>query len=225
MKSPLSPVPVVTIDGPAASGKSSVSRELAARYGWSWVSTGAFYRGIALACLKNNLAITDLDAVVKLASSKSWEVRMTQAKTEVWINGQDSTQEIHGEEVGALASQVSALPEVRKALLQAQRDCVKRCQGGLIAEGRDCGSVVFPNAVLKIYLEASPELRAARRAQETQASLKATIAAQKERDQRDSTRKVAPLQLPDGGVLINTDRHTLEEVVDEVDKLFQAKSL
>lgn len=154
---------VVTIDGPAASGKSSVSRELARRLGWQWVSTGAFYRGLAFAALQLEIALDDVDALTKLTTNPIWQIRLELDRTHVFFNNEDVTDQIGHEDVGNFASRVSHYPEVRKALLQAQRDCSKSDKG-LIAEGRDCGTVVFPQAEAKVYLTANSEHRAARRA-------------------------------------------------------------
>ena len=134
---------VVTIDGPAASGKSSVSRELARRMGWKWVSTGAFYRGLAYVAHVSHVSLRDEEALVQLAKSPVWSVRLASEETHVFLKNQDVTAEIGKEEIGSLASQVSSFSRVRSALLDAQRKCAEGGQG-LVAEGRDCGTVVFP---------------------------------------------------------------------------------
>ena len=156
---------VVTIDGPAASGKSTVSRELAKRLGWKWVSTGAFYRGLAYVALQTNVDLDDINSLKELTHSSVWNVSMESDRTRVYFKNQDVTDQIAHEDVGSFASRISHYPEVRKALLDSQRNC---SQGphGLVAEGRDCGTVVFPQAQAKVYLTASSEHRAARRAAE-----------------------------------------------------------
>lgn len=207
---------VITIDGPAASGKSSVSRELARRLGWNWVSTGAFYRGLAYVALQLGVDLDDVKGLKELTKSSVWEVRMTSEKTQVYFQGQDVTENIAHEDVGAFASRISHYPEVRQALLEAQRDCSNGPRG-LVAEGRDCGTVVFPTAQAKIFLTANSELRAARRAAELGLNEEETIAAQKIRDKQDSTRKAAPLQVPENALVIDASLMNLNEVVDKVE--------
>ncbi|MEO0336233.1 MAG: (d)CMP kinase [Pseudomonadota bacterium] len=209
---------VVTIDGPAASGKSSVSRELANRMGWSWVSTGAFYRGLAFVAQKTGTHVEDEAALVALASSKVWRVEKAIENTKVIFEEEDVTEHIYKEEVGAAASKLSSLAGVRKSLLEAQRQMASD-DSWLIAEGRDCGTVVFPEAPLKVYLTARSEARAQRRASEQGVSLEETQKSQAERDRQDATRKAAPMQVPESAHVIDTSTLNLEQVVDEVQKL------
>lgn len=213
---------VVTIDGPAASGKSTVSRELASRLGWQWVSTGAFYRGLGYAALHSQIDITDVKALTALAQSPVWSVKMGAARTQVFFKNHEVTDDIFSEDVGNIASQISHYPEVRKALLQAQRNLSAGPQG-LVAEGRDCGTVVFPQAEAKIYLTASSEHRAARRAAELGLDQQETQAAQKVRDQQDSTRKAAPLQVPENALVVDTTDMALDEVIHKVESFVRSK--
>lgn len=206
---------VVTIDGPAASGKSSVSRELARRLGWSWVSTGAFYRGLAFAALQLQIDLDDVSALAELTHNPVWSVRMFDERTRVFFKDQDVTDLIAHEDVGSFASKVSHYPEVRKALLEAQRNCSNGPMG-LVAEGRDCGTVVFPKAEAKVYLTASSEHRAARRAAELGLDQGDMVKAQKQRDHQDSTRKVAPMAVPEDALIVDTTELNLSEVVDKV---------
>lgn len=213
---------VVTIDGPAASGKSTVSRELANRLGWQWVSTGAFYRALGYAALQLNLDITDVKALTELAHSNLWSVKMGKARTQAFFKQQEVTDDISREDVGNVASKISHYPDVRKALLEAQRNCGTGVSG-LVAEGRDCGTVVFPKAVAKVYLTASSEHRAARRAAELGLDQGETQEAQKVRDQQDSTRKAAPLQVPEHALVVDTTELSLGEVVDKVEEFVRSK--
>lgn len=206
---------VITIDGPAASGKSSVSRELARRLGWEWVSTGAFYRGLAYAALQMGIELDDVQALTDLTQNPIWEVRLELERTRVYFEGQDVTDQIAHEDVGNFASRVSHYPEVRKALLQAQRNCSLN-RKGLIAEGRDCGTVVFPEADAKVYLTANSEHRAARRAAELGLDQQDMVKAQKERDHQDSTRKAAPMSVPEGALVVDATELNLEQVVEKV---------
>lgn len=213
---------VITIDGPAASGKSTVSRELAKRLGWQWVSTGAFYRGLAYVALQMNVDLDDIRSLSALTHSDVWSVRMDADRTRVFFRDQDVTDAIAHEDVGSFASRISHYPEVRKALLDVQRNCSTGPQG-LVAEGRDCGTVVFPQAQAKIYLTASSEHRAARRAAEQGSSAQEIIEAQKVRDQQDSTRKAAPLSVPEQAMVVDTTELSLTQVVDQVEAFVRTR--
>lgn len=206
---------VITIDGPSASGKSSVSRELARKLGWKWVSTGAFYRGLAYVAMKEGLTPSDVDELVELTKSSIWKVRMDDDQTRVFYKDKDITAQILAEENAQRASQVSQVPEVRAALLQNQRDCAKGVPG-LVAEGRDCGTVVFPKAALKIYLTASSEERAARRAKEQGLNLEITQDSQKKRDLQDSSRTAAPLSIPENARVVDSNGMDLSQVVARI---------
>ncbi|NCN42234.1 (d)CMP kinase [bacterium] len=208
--------PVITIDGPSASGKSSVSRDLAKKLEWNWVSTGAFYRGLAYAANQEKVDSSDEKALAALATSDVWRVELHPEKTLVFYKDQDVSPEIFSEGVGEKASQISQLGLVRKALLEAQRSLPAKTTAGLVAEGRDCGSIVFPEALLKVYLTANPELRAKRRAIEQGLDPEKTQASQSQRDSQDSHRKAAPLTIPEGARVLDTTNMTLEEVVDKV---------
>jgi cytidylate kinase len=213
---------LVTIDGPAASGKSSVSREIARRFGWSWVSTGAFYRGLAFVAHKKNIDLSDEDALEQLALSQDWSVRLTPAQTHVFMGAVDVTDEIAREEIGGLASKVSSLPKVRRALLNAQRRCAEGVSG-LVAEGRDCGTVVFPSADVKVYLTARAEDRAARRARDEGRDVEQMISEQKVRDAQDANRKAAPMQASAEAFVVDTTDYGLLEVVEKVEELVRAR--
>ena len=212
---------LITIDGPAASGKSSVSRMVAHELGWPWVSTGAFYRGLALATMEQDLDPMDEAGVVALAEAKTWSVEMRPGDTGVFINGADKTEQIAGEEVGGLASRLSQSQGVRKALLQRQRDCYDPLRG-LVAEGRDCGTVLFPQAITKVYLTANASLRAKRRREQQGQNQEETEALQKVRDKQDSERKFAPMRVADGALTIDSSYLSLEEVVAEVIKYYKS---
>ena len=212
---------IVTIDGPAASGKSSLSRELARRFGWGWVSTGAFYRGLAYLAWKVQAPLNDEKRLLQLVSDPSWEVRMSTEQTKVFWMGHDVTDEIGREEIGTLASRISQFPSVRLALLVPQRACAHGAEG-LIAEGRDCGTIVFPDAQIKIFLTASSENRAARRALDEGKPLDETHSAQQQRDARDATRKAAPMSASADSHLIDTSNMNLDEVVQHVETLIRA---
>lgn len=213
---------VVTIDGPAASGKSSVSRELARRLGWKWVSTGAFYRGLAYAAIQLNVDLDDVAALAELTHNPIWNVSLESDRTRVYFQNEDVTDAIAHEDVGNFASKVSHYPEVRKALLDAQRNCSKG-EHGLVAEGRDCGTVVFPTAEAKVYLTASSAHRAARRATELGLDEGDMAKAQKQRDHQDSTRKVAPMTVPADAFELDSTELDLNQVVDKVEAFVKSK--
>lgn len=206
---------VITIDGPAASGKSSVSRELAKKLNCNWVSTGAFYRGLALFALSSNVDLNDVTRLTEMAQSGDWTVRMSEEKTLVFINGINVTEQIASEDVGQVASLISHYPQIRQCLLDHQRQCAQGPKG-LIAEGRDCGTVVFPHAEAKVYLTASSVDRAKRRAMEQGLDEKELITAQKARDEQDSKRNVAPLQVPENAFVLDTTEYSIEGVVEKV---------
>lgn len=209
---------VITIDGPAASGKTSVSRELARRLRWNWVSTGAFYRGLAYVAGQMGTDLNSEKALAELARRTDlWSVEMRDEQTHVFFRGQDVTQEIFREEVGSVASKVSHFPLVRSALLEAQREC-QRITSGLVAEGRDCGTVVFPQAEAKIYLTAKEENRAERRAREQGVSTEQIAQDQKVRDQQDSSRKTAPLQVPSEALVLDSTDLPFDEVVQRIEQ-------
>ncbi len=206
---------VITIDGPAASGKSSVSRELARLLGWKWLSTGAFYRGLAFVAMKEGVEPTNIETLVSLAHSDNWNVRMDVDQTRVIYKNVDVTADILTEENGLRASKISQIPEVRSALLISQRSCAQGIPG-LVAEGRDCGTVVFPEAVLKVYLTASQQERAMRRAREQGLSVEEIQSQQQTRDHQDSSRAAAPLQIPENARVVDSNGLDLAQVVEKI---------
>ncbi|MEK6627937.1 MAG: (d)CMP kinase [Bdellovibrionota bacterium] len=213
---------VITIDGPAASGKSSVSRQLSKLLNIPWVSTGAFYRGLAFVALQEKIDLTNTVALTELAMSNIWKVEMASEKTEVWYKNKNVSDFILHEDVGNVASKISHYPEVRSSLLDHQRQCAFKAEG-LVAEGRDCGTVVFPQAEVKVYLTAKSENRAQRRAQELGLDQKELQVQQQQRDQQDSTRKAAPLQIPQDALVVDTTELSLNDVVEKIYKFTQDK--
>lgn len=207
---------VITIDGPAASGKSSVSRELARRLKCRWVSTGAFYRALAFVAKETGVDLGSEKQLVELIASADWKVELGTERTQVLLKGREVTDEIYTEEIGGLASGISVFAGVRAALLEAQRQCSRSGQG-LIAEGRDCGSVVFPDALLKVYLTASSTSRAERRAAEEGRDFAQILADTRSRDDQDSGRKNAPLVVPEGAEIVDTSAMNLLEVVAHIE--------
>ena len=219
----LSSSPVITIDGPAAAGKSTVGKGVAQKLGFLFFDTGALYRAVTLAALQRGVPIEDEARVEALARTIRIDlIPATQADGRpytVLIDGQDVTWELRSDAVNAHVSTVSAYPGVRQALKAQQRRIAQ--QGRVVMAGRDIGTVVFPEAGLKIYLDASPEVRARRRCQEMEArgehpDYQAVLAGVRHRDKIDSTRATAPLRIPDDAVVIHTDDMTIEQVVDRI---------
>lgn len=199
------PVPVVAVDGPSGSGKGTVSRALATRLGWHFLDSGALYRLVAHAALDRGVALDDEAALADLA--RHLEVRFDTDSDRIWLGEDEVSLAIRSEAAGDAASRVAALPGVREALLQLQRDF--RAAPGLVADGRDMGSVVFPGAEVKIYLTASAEERARRRynqlkEKDIEADMAELVAAIEARDRRDMERPVAPLKPAEDAVVLDT---------------------
>ncbi|HLT69206.1 MAG TPA: (d)CMP kinase [Acidimicrobiales bacterium] len=203
---------VIAIDGPAGSGKSTVARRLAERLGMDYLDTGAMYRAVTFAALRRGIDPADAEPVARLARAVDLEV----TPTEVRVDGVDATIEIRGPEVSRAVSLVAANPEVRTELVRRQREWAAG-RGGGVVEGRDIGSVVFPDAALKVYLTARPEVRAERRAAEVTGLDYETVAADMaRRDALDQGRETAPLRVPEGAFELDTSDMTVEEIVDEI---------
>ncbi len=194
---------VIAIDGPAGSGKSTLSRALAERLGIDRLDTGAMYRSVAWAVLRDGVDPVDQEAVAALARNLDIMVGGT-----VVADGIDITEAIRGPEVSATVSAVAANPDVRAVMVTRQRSWVD-ARGGGVVEGRDIGSVVLPDADLKLYLTASPEVRAARRSEEGAEALA-------RRDRLDSTRAVSPLEVPPGARVVDTGALEVEAIVEQV---------
>lgn len=217
---------VMTIDGPSASGKTSVSREIARILNWSWVSTGAFYKAVALMVKRQQMhPLEESQIVDMIRANKNWDIIMQPEKTAIYLEGKDVSDTASGEDLADLASQVSSFPKVREVLLQPQRNCLKKICNGLIAEGRDCGTVVFPDAPLKIYLTASHYLRGKRRALEMGLTDRKVLEYQQKRDLRDTQRQIAPLKIPAGAYKIDTSHKDIPSVVDFVLKKVKSHKL
>ena len=226
---PESSLPVLTIDGPSGSGKGTISRAVAARMGWHYLDSGALYRAVGVAAGWANLDLSDASALVRCAFDT--QVRFSdggEGEPRVLVNDVDATTELRTETAGAAASAIAAIPEVREALKERQR--AFRRAPGLVADGRDMGTVIFPDAPYKVFLTASAEERAERRYKQlrdkgvsvTLAGLLREILA---RDARDASRAVAPLRPAEGAVHIDTTGLDIETVVGRVLALLPARTL
>ena len=201
---------VIAIDGPAGSGKSTVARRLAERLDLEYLDTGAMYRAITFAALRRNIDPSDPEPVASLARKVDLSVTLDAVR----VDGVDATIEIRGPEVTRAVSVVAANPEVRTELVSRQREWARRKGGGVI-EGRDIGSVVFPDAELKVYLDARPEVRAARRSKEVTDLDYETVAADlARRDALDQGRESSPLQRAGDAVVVDTSDLDIDEIVE-----------
>ena len=206
---------IVTMDGPGGTGKSTVSREVASRLGLPHLDTGAFYRAAGLIAIRAGVDVEDADQVHAAIAAKTLDQRDGQ----MFVDGIDVSDEIRSPAATAASSRVSAHPSVRRRLVSEQRQWVTRHANRAVVEGRDIGSVVFPEATLKIYLDARPEVRARRRSEQTGQGFDGVFAELDERDRRDKTRSASPLTIPRGAVVIDTSEMSFEAVVDRVVEL------
>jgi cytidylate kinase len=222
---------LVTIDGPAGAGKSTVAKRLARRLGYQLLDTGALYRSVALTARRRGIAWDDEGALAALARALKVEFAASDAddpipdptkdqRNLVFVEGEDVTLAIRAPEISDGASRVSALPAVRAALLDLQRRLGEK--GGVVVEGRDVGTVVFPGAEAKFFLTAAPQVRAARRAAELAAAGRpvdpaVTLSEMRERDARDASRETAPLRQADDAVLVDSSDLDIDGVVARIE--------
>jgi cytidylate kinase len=216
----------IAIDGPAGAGKSTVAMLLARRLGLLYIDTGAMYRAIALKTLRQNVSLDEPDQIAALARTTRIAFQIESGGQRVLCDGEDVTDAIRAPEVAEQASAVSTIPGVRSALVAQQQ--ALGAHGGVVMEGRDIGTVVFPNAEVKVFLTASPDERASRRLKDLVArgagtSLAEVREAQDERDRRDETRTVSPLVAAKDAVVIESDGLTPEEIVDEIVELMDGR--
>ena len=214
---------IITIDGLASSGKSTLSRLLAKKLNWSWFSTGVLYRGMAYVGAKHNF--TDQD-YFDFFSSKEWHLKLSEKGSLFFYRGENISSKLYSEEIDNQSSLFSTQTSLRKALIPIQRAFYDpNSEKGLILEGRDCGTILFPSAPLKVFLSAKEETRAQRRATDRNQSEKLVFQAQKIRDQRDRNRSFAPLIEPEKALRLDSSTKSPEELVDfvyrEAQKIFQ----
>lgn len=214
---------VVAIDGPSGAGKSSTSKLVASRAGWNYLDTGALYRAVAWLSLREK--ISSSEEILKALANNTIDFVADPKNPQVFVGDVNVTADIRNAEVTAAVSSISALPEIRASLLTLQRKLISEAERGIVVEGRDIGTVVVPDAPLKIYLQADIAARAARRSTELSAPVASVSTALTQRDEIDSTRAVSPLAKASDAVLIDSTELDLEETVDRVWELLKERSL
>ncbi len=213
-------IPVLAVDGPSGSGKGTVGQQCALALGWHFLDSGAVYRALAYLIRINDININNLEDVLDRARHMDFECRPAPPDApEIWLDGRLAAAELRGEEIGKQASQLAARPAVRSVLLDLQRTARK--PPGLVADGRDMGTVVFPDATLKIFLTASVKERARRRYNQLKlkgfdVSLAGLFQAIQDRDTRDSERNVSPLAAAEDAVTIDSSDLSIDEVVTRI---------
>ena len=218
---------VIAIDGPSGAGKSTVTTLLAQRLGYLQIDTGAMYRAAALLINRAGLDLNDAESVKRFCANLNIQLENESGVQKVIANGCDVTSHIRTPEVSLMTSRISALKPVREALAQAQR--LTKRKGGAILEGRDIGTVVFPDADIKFFLFASPEIRGKRRFDEltakgVQTTLEETVAAIVQRDEQDSKRELSPLKQADDSIAIDSSDMDIDDVVDRMEAIVRAKA-
>ena len=212
---------IIAIDGPSGAGKSTLGKMLAKKLGLLYLDTGAMYRAVALAVLRSGVGFAEADAVSAIAERAVIELRGEPDSLEIYLDGEDVSSEIRTLEIAQAASIVSTNSEVRRIMVEHQRQIGRGSPGGCVLEGRDIGSVVFPNADIKFFLTAKPEARAQRRFEEDGAkgrvsTYEQTLAEINERDQRDVSRPDSPLTIAEDSVVIDTSELDLTEVFEQM---------
>lgn len=221
------PAPVLTIDGPSGAGKGTVSRLVAGRLDWHYLDSGALYRAVGVAASWADLDLSDAAALVRCTFDTAVDFREEGGALRVFVNQTDATDELRLETTGTLASAIAAIPEVRAALKERQR--AFRREPGLVADGRDMGTVIFPDATTKVFLTASAEERARRRHNQLKekgvsVTFDGLLREILSRDARDAQRAVAPLKPAEDAVLLDTTGLSIDEVVDRVLALVPARA-
>jgi len=224
----MSAAPVICVDGPSGAGKGTLSLRLAAALDWHLLDSGALYRVVGFACRQAGVSLDDSDAVAGVARALNVDFKPTDSGVTVWLSGDDVTSAIRSEEGGADASLVAALEPVRAALLLRQQELARL--PGLIADGRDMGTVVFPDAPLKIFLTASAEARAERRFHQLQGlgesvSLARLLTDIEQRDARDQSRSISPLVPAEDAIVIDSTALTADEVLQAACELAKSRKL
>jgi cytidylate kinase len=211
-------VTVIAIDGPAGAGKSTVARRVAQLIAIPYLDTGAMYRCVALQCLREGIEANDIEEVTKIAH----EIHISLQGTKVGLNGEDVSNAIRGSDVASIVSLIAVHSPVRDAMRSQQRQWIQQMGGGVV-EGRDIGTVVFPDADVKIFLTASPHERARRRVEQSGGDIEEVAAGIAERDHIDSTREDSPLVPAVDSVLVDSSGKSIDDVVNEIVSVYQMK--
>ena len=214
---------VIAVDGPSGSGKSSISKESANRLGFNFLDTGAMYRSVTWFCVRENL--TDEDLIIERIHNKDFKLDITTdpLKDQVKVNDEDVSKIIREDEITSQVSHFAAMPKIRQFLVSKQRELVKASNSGIIVEGRDIGSVVLPEADFKIFITANDDVRAKRRAIQIDSNENDVLVAQRKRDLLDSSRKVSPLVIPDGAVILDNSDLDFGQSVEKFIDIVSAK--
>lgn len=212
---------VIAIDGPAGAGKSTIASRLARKLGYVNLESGAMYRALGLKAIENDVGFDDEGALLELARSSRIALEPQVDGNRVLLDGRNVSERIRETDVTAAASRVSVHPAVRSYMVARQQEMGER--GGVVMEGRDIGTVVFPNAAVKIFLEAAPEVRVERRLKQGSSEGKNVAAELQERDQRDRTRAASPLTPAADAVILDSTHLTIDEVVEKAEALVRAK--
>ena len=220
------PIPVVTVDGPSGAGKGTLSALIAEKLGWHLLDSGAIYRVLAVAAMHHDLPVDDESAVVPLASGLDVSFEIDKEQRRVVLEGEDVTDDIRTEEVGAVASKIASLARVREALLRRQRAFQQ--DPGLVADGRDMGTVVFPDANVKLFLTASAEARAERRYNQLKdkgldVNIARLLTDIKARDDRDANRSIAPLVPAEDAVVIDSTDLDINQVFESAMEIINSR--
>ena len=213
---------VIAVDGPSGSGKSSISKESANRLGFNFLDTGAMYRSVTWFCVTENLDKENL--IIERINNKDFKLDISTdpLKDQVKVNDEDVSKIIREDEITSQVSHFAAMPKIRQFLVSKQRELVKASNSGIIVEGRDIGSVVLPEADFKIFITANDDVRAKRRAIQIDSNENDVLVAQRKRDLLDSSRKVSPLVIPDGAVILDNSDLDFEQSVEKFIEIVSA---
>ena len=214
---------VIAVDGPSGSGKSSISKESANRLGFNFLDTGAMYRSVTWFCITENLDKEEM--IIERINNKDFKLDISTdpLKDQVKVNDEDVSKIIREDEITSQVSHFAAMPKIRQFLVSKQRELVKASNSGIIVEGRDIGSVVLPEADFKIFITANDDVRAKRRAIQIDSNENDVLVAQRKRDLLDSSRKVSPLVIPDGAVILDNSDLDFEQSVEKFIEIVGAK--
>ncbi len=214
---------VIAVDGPSGSGKSSISKESANRLGFNFLDTGAMYRSVTWFCVTENLDKEDL--IIERINNEGFKLDISTdpLKDQVKVNDEDVSKIIREDEITSQVSHFAAMPKIRQFLVSKQRELVKASNSGIIVEGRDIGSVVLPEADFKIFITANDDVRAKRRAIQIDSNENDVLVAQRKRDLLDSSRKVSPLVIPDGAVILDNSDLDFGQSVEKFIEIVSAK--